>query len=64
MRTSALLLLSSVALSCATSSPLHAPAPARAEASALPFIENDYVRALADARTKGVPLFVEAWANW
>lgn len=34
---------------------------ARAE---LPFIENDYQKALAQARAKNVPLFVEAWAPW
>ena len=30
----------------------------------LPFIENDYSRALARAKTKNVPLFVDAWAMW
>jgi len=30
----------------------------------LPFIENDYSKALARARTKHVPLFVDAWAPW
>ena len=30
----------------------------------LPFIENDYQKALAQARAKNVPLFVEAWAPW
>ena len=30
----------------------------------LPFIENDYVKALAQARAKDIPLFVEAWAPW
>lgn len=30
----------------------------------LPFIENDYVKAIAQARAKNVPLFVEAWAPW
>lgn len=34
---------------------------ARAE---LPFIENDYVKAMARARAKNVPVFVEAWAPW
>ena len=31
---------------------------------ALPFIEDDYSRALADAVRRKVPLFVEAWATW
>jgi hypothetical protein len=30
----------------------------------LPFIENDYAKAIAQARAKNVPLFVEAWAPW
>ncbi len=34
---------------------------ARAE---LPFIENDYKKAAAEAKAKNVPLFVEAWAPW
>ena len=30
----------------------------------LPFIENDYPRALAQAKQRHVPLFVDAWAPW
>lgn len=30
----------------------------------LPFIENDYARAVREAKAKGVPIFVEAWAPW
>ena len=30
----------------------------------LPFIENDYAKAVARAKTKHVPLFVDAWAPW
>jgi hypothetical protein len=30
----------------------------------LPFIEDDYPRALAEARAKKLPIFVEAWAPW
>ena len=33
-------------------------------ASALPFIENDYAKALARARAKNVPIFADAWAPW
>lgn len=37
----------------------------RAEApSVLPFIQNDYDRALAEARARKVPLFIEVWAPW
>ncbi len=30
----------------------------------LPFIEDDYPRALAAAKARHVPIFVEAWAPW
>jgi len=43
------------------------PKPVTAQASpAEPpsFIENDYKRALADARQANLPLFVEVWAPW
>ena len=30
----------------------------------LPFIDNDYAKALAQAKKKNVPIFVEAWALW
>ena len=33
-------------------------------AMALPFIENDYAKALARAKTKNLPIFVDAWAPW
>ena len=38
-----------------------APAPVH---EALPFIEDDYPRALAEARQKKLPLFVDSWAPW
>src|SRR4051812_24200487 len=28
------------------------------------FIEDDYARALAEARAKKLPLFIESWAAW
>jgi thioredoxin-like negative regulator of GroEL len=28
------------------------------------FIENDYARALAEARSRDLPLFIDAWAPW
>lgn len=56
-----LLLLGLVACTAATSNApeddLHAGAP-------LPFIEDDYARALAEAKAKGLPLFVDVWAPW
>ena len=33
-------------------------------AMALPFIENDYAKALSRARTNNLPIFVDAWAPW
>jgi hypothetical protein len=30
----------------------------------LPFVQDDYARALAEARAQRLPLFVEAWAPW
>ena len=30
----------------------------------LPFVENDYRKAVERARAANVPLFVEAWAPW
>ena len=32
--------------------------------AALPFVENDYAKASAQAAKLNVPLFVEAWAPW
>jgi hypothetical protein len=39
------------------------PRPA-AEREVLHFIENDYPKALAEARARKVPIFIEAWAPW
>jgi endonuclease YncB( thermonuclease family) len=33
-------------------------------AANLPFVEDDYARALAEARSRKLPLFIEAWAPW
>lgn len=30
----------------------------------LPFIENDYSKALTQAKAKHLPLFADAWAPW
>ena len=38
-----------------------APAASR---SVLPWVEDDYAKALSRARAKDVPIFVEAWAPW
>jgi hypothetical protein len=31
---------------------------------AVPFLEDDYSKALAQARARQVPIFIEAWAPW
>jgi hypothetical protein len=31
---------------------------------AVPFIDDDYPKAVALARARHVPLFIEAWAPW
>ncbi len=33
-------------------------------AAALPFIEDDYSKAVARAKAQNLPIFVEAWAPW
>ena len=38
-------------------------APALAK-EVLPFIDNDYAKALAQAKARNVPIFVDAWAPW
>jgi hypothetical protein len=39
-------------------------AAATAKKEVLPFIANDYAKAVAQAKAKNVPLFVETWAPW
>jgi hypothetical protein len=41
-----------------------AATPAAPTRSSLPWIEDDYGRALSEARTKKLPIFVDAWAPW
>jgi len=41
-----------------------AGATASAPREVLPFIADDYPRALAEARARKLPIFVEAWAPW
>ena len=38
-------------------------APAEIE-KVLPFVSDDYPKALAEAREQKLPLFIEAWAPW
>lgn len=39
-------------------------APVAHATETVPFIEDDYAKAIARAKTKKLPLFVEAWAPW
>ena len=51
----------------ALASPQNAPRPAatpRARRIALPFIADDFGRALGEARAKHRPILIEAWAPW
>jgi tetratricopeptide (TPR) repeat protein len=67
MRVLLLSALATLAVGCAARgrppipplSPTAPPAPA-----VITFIEDDYPRALADAKASGKPLFVDAWAPW
>ncbi len=43
---------------------LAVPSPAVEVEKALPFIADDYPKALAEARAQRLPLFIEAWAPW
>ena len=36
----------------------------RDDMRSLPFHSDDYPRALAEARSRDLPLFIEAWAPW
>jgi hypothetical protein len=58
LRVSSAVLLFSTALSAVAS------ASGTARSTRLPFIEDDYARAVAEARSRRVPIFVEAWAPW
>jgi hypothetical protein len=39
-------------------------APASPPGAVLPFIEDDYPKALAAAKAAAKPIFLEAWAPW
>ena len=56
-------ILLAAALSAPASAAAGKPAAA-ATKQVLPWIENDWNAALAAAKTRNVPLFVEAWAPW
>ena len=53
MKRTTLLLLAALAL-----------APITRAKEVLPFIQNDYAKALREAKSAHKPIFVEAWAPW
>jgi hypothetical protein len=57
-------LLLASAVACSTQRAAVVPAGDSHTSEALPFIEDDYPRALADAKARHVPIFVDAWAPW
>jgi hypothetical protein len=65
MRThlSSLLVVGLLACSAARTSAVSEPVASHARAP-LPFIEDDYSRALSEAKSRGLPLFVDTWAPW
>jgi hypothetical protein len=65
MKSTRLLVLAAASLSVfSTVSPATGAASRSYLKPVVPFIENDYTRALAEARSRHVPLFIEAWAPW
>jgi hypothetical protein len=67
MRThlSSLLVVGLLACTAArTQAPESAQASESHPKSVLPFVEDHYASALAQAKERGVPLFVDTWAPW
>jgi hypothetical protein len=66
MRCTLPILLLSLALAAVAPRPASALAPATlsAPASPLPWIVDDWPRALSLAKARKVPIFVENWAPW
>lgn len=48
-----------------TAAPVAGPAEIHgSQNGGLPFISDDYPKALAEARARKLPIFIEAWAPW
>jgi hypothetical protein len=54
-------ILSILLLAACCTPALGAGAP---KTEALPFLQDDYPKALSEARAKKLPIFAEAWAPW
>ncbi len=48
----------------AAAAPAFASPATPADRTVLPWVEDDYTKALAEARARNVPIFAEAWAPW
>ena len=59
-----LLALCAAAPMSAQATPAHVSGAKPGLPSDLPFVKDNYPKALADARARKVPLVVEAWAPW
>ncbi|AKQ70752.1 Thioredoxin domain-containing protein EC-YbbN [Myxococcus hansupus] len=64
MRLFAACLLLSGLVACTAANSNVPSADASHAGAPLPFIQDDYARALAEAKAKGIPLFVDVWAPW
>ncbi|MEY4374714.1 MAG: hypothetical protein RL760_881 [Candidatus Eisenbacteria bacterium] len=68
MRTLLLAIALMLAALPATAAPARSAAKAHSTASAwhpaVPFIEDDFGRALALAKSRKLPVFIEGWAPW
>jgi len=61
------LLLAATLVTAAHPRPTHAAAAKTADAAwhpVVPFIEDDFGRALALAKERRLPVFIEGWAPW
>ena len=58
--------LSTILLLCALGAlhPGGATATAPTDTKVVPFIADDYTKAVAEARARKVPIFIESWAPW
>jgi hypothetical protein len=67
MKRPALLMLALLVLPLSVAMSASAPKSPGAKPArkpAVPFLQNDYPRALEEARARGVPIFIDAWAPW
>ncbi len=64
LRTIALATLFGAALFAAPAAAIPAKPAVAAPKPVLPWIEDDWSKAVATARARKVPIFVESWAPW